>query len=146
MSEHGLTEVGYTGLSQMLNITVNEDLSCHVINEDETLEFFLPPHNVLTTKPFTSAQEVEEFVNSNVDKYNWWQDYVDPAVREQERIDRVTADNRSKRDTLIADTDWWASSDLTMTEEQSAYRQALRDITDHANWPNLEESDWPVKP
>jgi len=26
------------------------------------------------------------------------------------------------------------------------YRQALRDITTHPNWPNLEESDWPVKP
>lgn len=130
----------------MLNITVNDDLSCHVVNEDETLEFFLPPYNVLTTDPFTSAQEVEAFVKANVNKYNWWQPFVDPAVREQERIDRVTADNRSKRDTLIADTDWWASSDLTMTAEQSAYRQALRDITDHANWPDLEEADWPVKP
>ena len=54
--------------------------------------------------------------------------------------------NRGRRDTLIAETDWWASSDLTMTAEQTAYRQALRDITTHANWPHLEESDWPVKP
>ena len=54
--------------------------------------------------------------------------------------------NRTKRDTLIAATDWWASSDLTMTAEQTAYRQALRDITTHANWPHLEEADWPTKP
>ena len=54
--------------------------------------------------------------------------------------------NRKKRDDLIAATDWWASSDLTMTAEQTAYRQALRDITSHANWPNLEEADWPTKP
>ena len=26
------------------------------------------------------------------------------------------------------------------------YRQALRDITGHDNWPNLSDSDWPVKP
>jgi len=25
-------------------------------------------------------------------------------------------------------------------------RQALRDITTHANWPNLSEADWPTKP
>jgi|SRR6056300_2008765 hypothetical protein len=54
--------------------------------------------------------------------------------------------NRSKRDTRIAETDWWASSDLTMTAEQTAYRQALRDITTHANWPHLEDADWPTKP
>lgn len=128
----------------MLSITVREDLSSHVVNEEETLEFFFPPHNVLTTEPFTSAEEVEEFVISNVSKYNWWQPYIDPAVREQNRIDMVTADNRSKRDALIAATDWWASSDLTMTDGQTAYRQALRDITAHDNWPELADADWPA--
>ena len=54
--------------------------------------------------------------------------------------------NRNERDRLIAETDWWASSDLTMTAEQTAYRQALRDITTHANWPHLSEDDWPTKP
>ena len=130
----------------MLNITVREDLSSHVVNEDETLEFFFPPHNVLTTEPFTSVDEVKAFVNVNVTQYDWWQPYVDPAVREQERIDIVTADNRSKRDALIAATDWWASSDLTMTDEQTAYRQALRDITAHEDWPELADADWPVSP
>ena len=54
--------------------------------------------------------------------------------------------NRQKRDALLTETDWWASSDLTITDEQRSYRQQLRDITDHANWPNLEDSDWPTKP
>ena len=39
-----------------------------------------------------------------------------------------------------------ALSDNTLTEEMAAYRQALRDITSHANWPYLNEADWPVKP
>lgn len=55
-------------------------------------------------------------------------------------------ENRMRRDKKLTETDWWASSDLTMTAEQTAYRQALRDITAHANWPHLSESDWPVKP
>jgi hypothetical protein len=54
--------------------------------------------------------------------------------------------NRKKRDDLIAATDWWASSDLTMTAEQTTYRQSLRDITSHANWPNLSDNDLPVAP
>jgi hypothetical protein len=51
---------------------------------------------------------------------------------------------RAERDRLIAATDWWASSDLTMTDAQTAYRQALRDITDDAN--SLDEVTWPTAP
>ena len=65
----------------------------------------------------------------------------------QAQLDSSAAEsNRTQRDRLIAETDWWASSDLTMTSAQTAYRQALRDITSHANWPHLDEADWPTKP
>jgi len=53
---------------------------------------------------------------------------------------------RRTRDQLIADTDWMALSDNTLTPEWATYRQALRDITDHANFPWLNDEDWPVKP
>lgn len=51
---------------------------------------------------------------------------------------------RAERNRLIAETDWWASSDLTMTAAQTAYRQALRDITDSAT--SLDDVTWPAKP
>ena len=51
---------------------------------------------------------------------------------------------REERDRLIAETDWWASSDLTMTSAQTTYRQALRDITDNAT--SLDDVTWPTKP
>jgi len=59
---------------------------------------------------------------------------------------RVAESNRNKRDGLLAETDWTGMSDVTMTSAMTTYRQALRDITDHANWPNLEDADWPTKP
>jgi hypothetical protein len=37
---------------------------------------------------------------------------------------------REERNRKLAETDWMASSDLTMSPEMTAYRQALRDITD----------------
>ena len=51
---------------------------------------------------------------------------------------------REERDRLIALTDWWASSDLTMTDAQTAYRQALRDITEDYN--SLDDVTWPTAP
>ena len=51
---------------------------------------------------------------------------------------------RAERDRLIAVTDWWAGSDHTMTDAQTAYRQALRDITSSAT--SLDDVTWPTKP
>jgi len=60
--------------------------------------------------------------------------------------DRAAEANRTKRDGLLAETDYFALTDVTMDAAMTSYRQALRDITAHANWPNLDEADWPAKP
>tara|TARA_R110000803_G_scaffold51751_1_gene106777 strand:- start:16 stop:381 length:366 start_codon:yes stop_codon:yes gene_type:complete len=58
---------------------------------------------------------------------------------------------REQRNQIISATDWQASSDLTMTAEQTAYRQALRDLPTTAT-PSLDEDGqltgviWPTKP
>ena len=54
--------------------------------------------------------------------------------------------SRAKRNSLLEETDWMANSDVTMSDEIKTYRQALRDLPTHSNWPNLEDSDWPTKP
>jgi hypothetical protein len=45
-------------------------------------------------------------------------------------FDRALADLRAKRNRLLSATDYLALSDNTMTPEMTAYRQALRDITE----------------
>tara|TARA_R110002020_G_scaffold473645_1_gene703238 strand:+ start:812 stop:1270 length:459 start_codon:yes stop_codon:yes gene_type:complete len=75
-----------------------------------------------------------------------------PTVRElseeqiAERSVSRSREAREKRNTLLAETDFYALSDVTMTDAITAYRQALRDITLHSNWPNLEDANWPTKP
>jgi hypothetical protein len=131
----------------MPSITVNEDLTSHVVSDDGAQEFFLAPHNVLTLEPFTSAEQVEAFINANVNKYNWWQPFVDPAVREQEQLELTAKSVRMKRDDLLVKSDWTQVADAPVDATAwSTYRQALRDITDHVNFPHLQEADWPVKP
>ena len=52
---------------------------------------------------------------------------------------------RGERDMLLHDSDWMATSDRTLTDAQSAYRQALRDVpqnfatTKLVVWPTLTE-------
>tara|TARA_B100000575_G_scaffold242127_1_gene205385 strand:- start:249 stop:644 length:396 start_codon:yes stop_codon:yes gene_type:complete len=58
--------------------------------------------------------------------------------------------NRSIRNELLTLTDWTQLADSPFSDSKKAewvtYRQALRDITSHSNWPNLEEADWPTQP
>jgi len=65
----------------------------------------------------------------------------------QARLDaNAAASVRSTRDTKIAASDHMGLSDNTMADDWKTYRQALRDITSHANFPDLETEDWPTKP
>ena len=51
---------------------------------------------------------------------------------------------RQQRNKLLAETDWTANSDVTMTTEMANYRQALRDITN--TYTSLDTVVWPTKP
>ena len=51
---------------------------------------------------------------------------------------------RSKRNRLLAETDYLALADVTLTDEMRAYRQALRDLP--ANTADPANPVWPVKP
>jgi hypothetical protein len=65
----------------------------------------------------------------------------------QQYDDNVAQSNRATRDGLLTASDWTQVADAPVDATAWAtYRQALRDITTHANWPNLSELDWPTKP
>ena len=70
------------------------------------------------------------------------QDYPHGRPEDSEVAEKM----RLKRNDFLQETDWWASADLTMTQAQIDYRQALRDLSNHANWPHLNQEDWPTKP
>jgi hypothetical protein len=72
------------------------------------------------------------------------------AEHEAAYMAKVVADKetavRKTRNEKLAETDWTGMSDVTMAADMATYRQALRDITTHANFPDLEEADWPEAP
>lgn len=67
-----------------------------------------------------------------------------PDFQETKPIAAVAQSERNFRDTLLCETDWWGVSDLTMTDAQTTYRQALRDLPDQEGFP--ENTVWPTKP
>lgn len=91
-------------------------------------------YNIITKSPAV--------FEDNEDISNW------PEFQETAPAEPVPTEDeaRNVRDKKLADTDVWALSDRTMTADQTAYRQSLRDLPTHANWPALGNDDWPVYP
>ena len=51
---------------------------------------------------------------------------------------------KKERNRLLRNSDWLAVSDRTMTQEETDYRQALRDITNTYN--SVATASWPTPP
>ena len=68
----------------------------------------------------------------------------DVADTQYETTESKEARVREMRDDFLAKTDWWATSDRTMTQAEIDYRQALRDVPQQTGFP--ENVTWPTKP
>ena len=92
----------------------------------------MPRHHMVdgVQVPFTAAEEIAR--------------NAEEVAEEAAKPARAMASLRTKRDHLLNDTDWWASSDLSITEAQTSYRQALRDLP--ANTADPTNITWPEKP
>ena len=118
------------------------------------------PAATTSTYQISVRDGVEQDANGNwVEKYvardmfaDTTEDGVTTTKAEHETAYQATLDantatsNRSTRDAKLAETDWTGMSDVTMSSDMTTYRQALRDLPTHSNWPNLEDADWPTKP
>lgn len=51
---------------------------------------------------------------------------------------------RQARNALLAETDWWAVADRTMTDAEKNYRSLLRFVPQQAGFPTT--ISWPTKP
>ena len=93
------------------------------------------------------AWEVRDMFSDYTDEEGVAHTKAEQEAAYQATLDAATAQaNRATRDAKLAETDFYALTDVTLTAEMTTYRQALRDITTHANWPNLNDDDWPAKP
>ena len=62
-------------------------------------------------------------------------------------LDRKLLELREKRNKLLAETDWLANSDVTMSSAMTNYRQALRDLPSGLDTvEKVNTKEFPTKP
>ena len=60
---------------------------------------------------------------------------------------RALANLRERRNQLLAETDFYGNSDVTMSDDMTTYRQALRDLPAGKDTVDkCENATWPTKP
>jgi len=60
---------------------------------------------------------------------------------------RALATLRARRNQLLAETDFYGNSDVTMSSDMTTYRQALRDLPAGKDTVDkCENATWPTKP
>jgi TPP-dependent pyruvate/acetoin dehydrogenase alpha subunit len=83
--------------------------------------------------PFTAEEEAARDAEE--------QAYADGA------FDRAIADLRSKRNRLLTETDFYALSDVTMSDDMKTYRQELRDLPSGKDTlDKVNNTTFPTKP
>ena len=84
-------------------------------------------------RTLTYNPETQEWIESD--------DGLEPETRSTEWHLKIL---RTTRNHLLAETDWMANSDVTMTDAWKNYRQALRDLP--ANTSDPANPTYPTKP
>lgn len=123
-------------------------------SEEALADFGVYPVFTDTVPEYDQKTHLVEYATAPILRDGRWTLTVEIKPLSQEQLDErraaEAASVRQERDRLLSDTDWVVVKSMEtgapVPAEWGVYRQALRDITNHVNFPHLAEEDWPVKP
>ena len=101
--------------------------------------------DVITTLDYTVPTQKLTKVDAYVEGGKVYNVRVESTTAEEQAalISAEWSQVRMERDMLLQQTDWRASSDLTLSDDWKSYRQALRDVPTQSDPFNIT---WPTAP
>jgi len=92
-------------------------------------------------------------LDDDINQITWLENTTPIAVADIEaqlpivEFDMAMEDLRTKRNNLLKETDHYALSDQTLSDDMRTYRQSLRDITNGLTTKaQVDAVTWPTKP
>lgn len=124
------------------NVSFPENISNEILEKFDVYPYIIQEKFIINEK--TEKIEHDGFIQ---DKAGNWVKIWKIVNKSQEEIGSWIAGKQLeviyKRNLLLAETDFYALRDNTLTPEMAEYRQSLRDITLQDGFP--ENVIWPVK-
>lgn len=112
----------------------------------------IPPHHAFEAPPEVNSGEVAKMTKDGWVVVEGTRKVVSMSKAEVIETNFTASSEvvREQRNQKLADTDWIVvkayETGTNIPAEWEIYRQSLRDITDHENFPYLTDEDWPVAP
>jgi len=105
--------------------------------------------NVIKTRDELLAES--KAAEAAAEKARLEQEVAEEKARQERLTQELLEFNTEKRNQMLNQSDRFVLPDFPHSSEEIknawlTFRQELRDITTHENWPDLEEADWPVAP
>ena len=100
---------------------------------------------LVQTLSYTTPTQKLSIVDAYVDSGKAYTVKVESTTTEEQTTltNQQWSSIRLQRDNLLKNTDWRASSDLTLSDDWKNYRQALRDVPTQSDPYNIT---WPTAP
>ena len=141
------SELSYKWKLPLLLEAVNE-----VLNDSSIIYSLRYSKDLDTEEEFIAALSIEKGADEEgnaiyLDSSEWPSQLTWSAVKtkwDAKIAAQPLADLRGVRNDKLAETDWLANSDVTMSDAWKTYRQALRDLP--ANTSDPANPTWPTKP
>ena len=73
-----------------------------------------------------------------------YEDLGDKVKKTAKLTVRTAEEQREQRNLLLNATDATQVGDFPDKDKYATYRQKLRDLPTHKNWPDLKDEDWPI--
>lgn len=113
-----------------------------VIQVEET-EFEVHPSLIWVTCP-DNVEVGWEYIDGSFIDNRPSEMSIDDLIAEGQSAEIKLQNLRLERNKKLAETDYYALTDVTLSDTMRTYRQALRDITN--TYQNLDDVVWPDKP
>ena len=129
-----------------MSIQITQARNAQSLNDDNTtfdVEINHPQHGWLpyTLDPADTDNTIDNSALLGLIDSNFAA-YVAPSDAEINAA--LAADVRAERNTKLAESDWRASQDVTMSDAWRTFRQLLRDVPAQAGFPS--NITWPTEP
>ena len=133
-------ETGYTIVE-----CIDEDVSARLVQLDEYIGIKPLVYNIKYYASKRDAEEIKDVDGNSHDPKQYVQSHFvgDDTARDARLLADKWENVRRDRDSKLAETDYLALSDQTLSDDMEAYRQDLRDVPSQSDPDNIT---WPSKP
>tara|TARA_Y100000590_G_scaffold28954_1_gene32382 strand:- start:914 stop:1507 length:594 start_codon:yes stop_codon:yes gene_type:complete len=145
------TTIDYSGETDYTIVEcIDEDVQTRLAQLQDYIGGYRPRvYNIKYYATKRNAEEILDIAGNSYDPKQYVSSHFigDDTARDKRLLDEEWTRIRTERTRLLAETDHYALSDQTLSDDMKTYRKSLRDLpSDQSSKTKYSDITWPTKP